>query len=708
MASFSPPLEGLGEVSTILNKRLPNPFKVRVRGGSKPNTMLQKLLFFLVFISCSAAEAQSWQWGVRGGGALSTSSRDVIIDMCTDKLGNIYSIAEVATNGIETCYIGDTSLDTYGGNLDIVLFSYNCNNQFRWAKMIGSSFTPDRATAIAIDSLNNIYVSGYSIGQNFNVGNDTTTSSTNTKGMFIASFDTSGTFNWFRQVTPDTVNIINQKYYQFYDIVGAQNGIYGLAKLKSGLLSNSSIVITTPGIYMLYYTAQGVLTSATPMDMQVNPDATSFSNIRLVRMPSGKFIISGILTATPPSVNYNFSVGGNTVDHPIFVCCFSNNGSFLWLKKGQDVSSTNSNSYLSGFHYRPFFDKVKNHILLAGRSYPQLSFLGYTFNNQLGAASIPFACSLDTLGSLIWITNASSNGTSTAKGISSTIQGVYVTGDYPGTLQWGSKLLINEANRGYDIFLATLDANTGNTIALDSLDSDFGYNDAASTIVSDNKGNVYIGGSMGNKLYVGNADTLQSSGGSSDFFIAKFGTANCSNSVVPITLKAFTANLKQQQVQCSWQSEQEVNSSHYIVQRSVNEINYSNIATLPTKGSGNQYSYTDYLSKELQQVTKTLYYRLAMVDKDGAVQYSRVAAVNLTQQQHIQVYPNPVKDQLTLVLAQTSSSKQLVQLFSLQGKQLLQNYVPVNSSVLQIPVKTISKGSYILKVGAYSTLIVKE
>jgi hypothetical protein len=662
----------------------------------------------VLIISCLMATittpAQSWQWGVRGG-TLGSSTRDVIIDMCTDKLGNIYCLAEVAAIG--ACYIGDSSFNTYGGNVDMVVFSYNCNKVFRWAKMIGSSATPDRARAIAIDSLQNIYVTGFGTGGNFTIANntliDTVTAANNNKGWFITAFDTSGNFKWFKQPTPDTVLVQNQKYYQFYDIVGTQDGIYGLAQLRNGVLSGSTISITTPGVYLLHYTSAGVLQSALPIDMQINPDATSFSNIRMVRLPSGKIVIGCRVNGTgSPPTNYNLSVGGQAVNNPLLVACFGSNGEFLWKKENSIQSSVGN-----GCMYRAVY--YNHHIFVAGRisGAANSSFGNVNIVNNAGTATVAFVSKLDTLGNIIYVKNSSNSTVAQADGgvaVNSNIASF--TGTYTLDFQLNSLKLQNAPNQGYDIFLANFDATTGNIISLDSLDGDFGYNDAANAIISDNKGNIYIGGEMGNQLQVG-TQTLQSVGGTSDFFIAKYGTSNCSNSVVPVILKQFTAQKNNlQQVWCSWQSVQESNSSHYILQRSITTTGFSNITTIASKGKPHSYVYTDTLSKALLQSTQTVFYRLAMIDKDGSLQYSNIAAVNLTQQQHLQVYPNPAKDNVTVIFPNANESLQPVQLYSLQGVLVLQTHLNAQTQILNIPVKALPKGTYLLKVKGYATAVV--
>jgi hypothetical protein len=97
---------------------------------------------------------------------------------------------------------------------------------------------------------------------------------------------------------------------------------------------------------------------------------------------------------------------------------------------------------------------------------------------------------------------------------------------------------------------------------------------------------------------------------------------------------------------------------------------------------------------------------LALVDKDGSTSYSSTVAINLSKQQQIQVYPNPVKDQLTLVFPYAAEKLQVLQLYSLQGIMVLQTYLNAHTQILTIPVKKLSKGSYLVKVQGHSTVVV--
>ncbi|MBP9187379.1 MAG: T9SS type A sorting domain-containing protein, partial [Bacteroidia bacterium] len=632
--------------------------------------------------------------------------QETVVDMATDAHGNVYALSKV--NGASgSITVGGISKNTYGGSSDMIISSHNCNGVLRWIKCIGTNASNDTPTAISVDGANNVYVSGFMPPLSTTLYFDVDTIQLNhTKNFFIVSYDSSGVYRWLKQPGSDTItDLIRQDRFKRYsDMVGSPSGgVYNMSYMPKGLLAGGDgVVVPQDGMYITQYNANGNIVSLTPLDMQVNPQATNFNNLRLVRTLSGKFMIAGKQSVSgPPPLNYTLYMGGQKINHAMFCGFFNSAGNLIWKKANTDTLNAGA------FTFRPVY--YNNKFYFGGGTIATDTINGFIPVNTLSTTlyGLPIVVVFDTLGNLVWGSNASTvQSGSNPAGVVVFNNKLYTGGSYAHQLKWRNSITLNNPlNSGTKLFVAALDINTGNNLFVDSIKGTVGYNDKGDCIVGDNKGNIYLGGSIGANVTV-NGQVISSVGGTSDFFIAKFGTANCSNAVVPITLKAFTAHLKQQQVHCNWQSVQEVNSSHYIVERSVNQINYSNIATLPTTGSGNQYNYTDYLSKELQQVTKTLYYRLALVDKDGSTSYSSTVAINLSKQQQIQVYPNPVKDQLTLVFPYAAEKLQVLQLYSLQGIMVLQTYLNAHTQILTIPVKKLSKGSYLVKVQGHSTVVV--
>lgn len=102
----------------------------------------------------------------------------------------------------------------------------------------------------------------------------------------------------------------------------------------------------------------------------------------------------------------------------------------------------------------------------------------------------------------------------------------------------------------------------------------------------------------------------------------------------PISLTAFNGALNGNDILLSWKTEQEVNFSHFNIQRSVTGAEFSTIGRVDrnTIGTGN-YQYID------KQTGKAgvYYYRLQMTDNDGKYTYSKTVSVKLRSTFNIEV-----------------------------------------------------------------------
>ena len=92
---------------------------------------------------------------------------------------------------------------------------------------------------------------------------------------------------------------------------------------------------------------------------------------------------------------------------------------------------------------------------------------------------------------------------------------------------------------------------------------------------------------------------------------------------------SFTTQLTNNKVWLAWSTSQDVNVSHYFIERSYDNKTFEQAALIFTAEDPapvNNYSYKD----PIKNVTGSLiYYRLKMVDKDGKYKYTEVKTVRL-------------------------------------------------------------------------------
>jgi hypothetical protein len=140
---------------------------------------------------------------------------------------------------------------------------------------------------------------------------------------------------------------------------------------------------------------------------------------------------------------------------------------------------------------------------------------------------------------------------------------------------------------------------------------------------------------------------------------------------LPVVLQNFTASLAGQNVLVRWETASETNSSHFIVQRSVNGTDYVELGRVEAAGTTsnrNNYSFTD------EQVTKKyagiIYYRLVQVDIDGASKTYNPVNVKLPDPDFaVQgVYPNPFDNNLVVNVVGSKDQVISLRLTTVEGK----------------------------------------
>jgi len=116
------------------------------------------------------------QWTKQVG----TSSNDIAKGIAIDSSGNVYLAGETS---------GGLDSQSNAGGKDLFLMKYNSSGTKQWTKLLGTS-SDESANGIAIDSSNNIYITGNTGG-----ALDSQTNSGNTD-LFLVKYNSSGTKQW--------------------------------------------------------------------------------------------------------------------------------------------------------------------------------------------------------------------------------------------------------------------------------------------------------------------------------------------------------------------------------------------------------------------------------------------------------------------------------------------------------------------------------
>ena len=118
---------------------------------------------------------------------------------------------------------------------------------------------------------------------------------------------------------------------------------------------------------------------------------------------------------------------------------------------------------------------------------------------------------------------------------------------------------------------------------------------------------------------------------------------NLGCAILPVKLIAFTGEMKQGKVVLNWATASEINNEKFIVERSVNLIDWT--AVTEVAGAGNSSAVIHYSFTDEAPVDGVAYYRLQQMDFDGVYTYSN-ALVMKKEAPHITVASN--EDVLTV------------------------------------------------------------
>ncbi len=121
----------------------------------------------------------------------------------------------------------------------------------------------------------------------------------------------------------------------------------------------------------------------------------------------------------------------------------------------------------------------------------------------------------------------------------------------------------------------------------------------------------------------------------------------CNVSTLPIELISFEVEEKgNKKVLAKWSTASETNNDHFILQRSKNAIDFTDVSEI--KGTGNSNNRNNYSFVDEQAFDGTSYYRLKQINSDRSDSYSQLKTVNFYGYSGVKLYPNPTNGSINL------------------------------------------------------------
>lgn len=174
---------------------------------------------------------------------------------------------------------------------------------------------------------------------------------------------------------------------------------------------------------------------------------------------------------------------------------------------------------------------------------------------------------------------------------------------------------------------------------------------------------------------------------------------------LPVTLLDFSLEAAGKDVRLDWTTAEEVDVSHFEIERSLNGRNFDYVGQVRAVGNSlvdNAYDFMDLAVP----ATSTLYYRLKMVDVDGSFEYSPLRSIQSDEAvgelfSVIRLPTNPVVDnRISIGVDSRVAGPIQLSLLSRNGSLIVQHNqnVELGENTLSLTTNKLPAGSYFLKV----------
>jgi hypothetical protein len=163
---------------------------------------------------------------------------------------------------------------------------------------------------------------------------------------------------------------------------------------------------------------------------------------------------------------------------------------------------------------------------------------------------------------------------------------------------------------------------------------------------------------------------------------------------LPIYLLYFKGENKGKANYLNWVTAQEINSSHFEIEKSKDGFNFNKI------GIVNAVNINPYKLTDENAFIGYNYYRLKMVDLDGSYTYSPIIALFASYNIDYQIYPNPFEE--SFIYSYYSENREDLEIFiyDLLGQLVYNSQIDLGDNINAIPVNVndLSPGFYRLYI----------
>jgi hypothetical protein len=159
---------------------------------------------------------------------------------------------------------------------------------------------------------------------------------------------------------------------------------------------------------------------------------------------------------------------------------------------------------------------------------------------------------------------------------------------------------------------------------------------------------------------------------------------------LPLTWISFTGKMLGEKVQLNWTTANEINTSHFDVEKSTDGITYTKIAAVLAWGNtGGDNNYTSF---DEHPSNGNNYYRLKQFDIDGKSAYSSIVKVYYGKNGTVIIAPNPANDYVEI---RGTVNLTQIQLIDAMGR-IVMTFAPSANNMYSL--SGINPGVYVIRL----------
>jgi len=171
--------------------------------------------------------------------------------------------------------------------------------------------------------------------------------------------------------------------------------------------------------------------------------------------------------------------------------------------------------------------------------------------------------------------------------------------------------------------------------------------------------------------------------------------------VLPLKLENFSGRANGCIAGLTWKTSEEENTSHFIIQCTIDGINWKQLGNVPAQGNGTGKTY----SYSADQDEHTVRYRLCIADRDGKVKYSPIVTLTSQcgQRDHLKLFPNPVvpgSGDVKIIMQASRHGRATLLLRNITGEVVLNRSIVLTKGLNTVNLETggFARGTYLLSV----------